>query len=132
MKTIFELGDNVFDYQFGWGEIVEITEDGLFCNEVNFGHNSLRYTTDGRLLLESAPTLSFTEYTIKGFSQERPELLPEKGDVVWVRGCESEEWTIAYFIEKQDNCYLINLFNPHNEGQAIWYNFLTTINPYKK
>jgi hypothetical protein len=132
MKTIFELGDKVFDYQFGWGEVVEITEDGLFRNEVNFCDNSLRYTTDGRLLLESAPTLSFTEYTLNGFSQERPETLPEKGDVIWVRDREDENWEVAHFIEKQDNCYLVNPNNPFEDTLGVCYKFLTSVNPYKK
>jgi hypothetical protein len=132
MKTIFKPNDKVFDYNFGWGEVLRIKDDGSlyvkFRNKYYF-----IYESSGKFSpFYINPTLSFTEYTIKGFSQERPETLPEKGDVVWVRDCESEEWTIAYFIEKQDNCYLINLFNPHNEGHEICYKFLKTQNPYKK
>ena len=133
MKTIFEVGDKVFDYQFGWGKVKGIDNSSLFCVTVDFGDDSLRYTTDGRLLSESAPTLSFTEYTLKGFSQERPELLPEKGDVVWGRDRKDETWEVCHFVEKQDNCFLVSFDNPFDdEGNTICYNFLTTVNPYKK
>jgi hypothetical protein len=138
MKTIFQVSDKVFDHLYGWGQVLSVKsmEGAAPITQVAFTSQMdiMYYHHNGALISipNSNPTLSFTEYTLKGFSQERHETLPEKGDVVWVRDCESEEWTIAYFIEKQDNCYLINLFNPHNEGHEICYKFLTTVNPHKK
>jgi hypothetical protein len=134
MKTIFEVGDRVYDAHYGWGTITVIYQKILYPITVEFTFESIMYLNDGRRQATEKVSLSFVEYDFVngGFSQKRPESLPEKGDVVWVRDCESEEWTIAYFIEKQDNCYLINLFNPHNEGHEICYKFLTTVNPHKK
>jgi hypothetical protein len=134
MKTIFKVGDKVFDLNFGWGEVVAISESDhplrVIYDSIGLGYF---YSKDGKFRDKCIlPSLSFTEYSLNGFSQERPEQLPEKGDVVWARDSEKEEWTIAYFIEKQDNSYLVNLYNPHNRGHAICYNFLTAVNPYKK
>jgi hypothetical protein len=134
MKTIFKVGDRVYDAHYGWGTITVIYQKILYPITVEFTFESIMYLNDGRRQATEKVSLSFVEYDFVngGFSQKRPEMLPEKGDVVWVRDCESEEWTIAYFIEKQDNCYLINLFNPHNEGHEICYKYLTIVNPYKK
>jgi hypothetical protein len=135
MKTIFQLGDKVFDYQFGWGEVVEISETDhpirVIYDSIGLGYF---YSKDGKFRDKCIfPTLSFTEYTLKGFSQERPEFLPEKGDVVWVRDCESEEWDVCYFVEKQANCFLVSFDDPFDdEGDTLCYKFITTVNPYKK
>jgi hypothetical protein len=131
MKTIFELGDKVFDHKFGWGKVKEINSSSLFCVVVDFINFEKIYLENGSLFLEQNPSLSFTEYTLKGFSQERPESLPERGDVVWVRNFEIDPWEVAHFIEKQDHFYLVNPNNPYNES-GVCYRFLTTVNPYKK
>jgi histidinol-phosphate/aromatic aminotransferase/cobyric acid decarboxylase-like protein len=132
MKTIFKVGDKVFDYQFGWGEVVAISGTDhpirVIYDSIESGYF---YSKDGEFRDKCInPTLSFTEYTLKGFSQERPEL-PEKGDVVWVRNFEIDPWEVAHFIEKQDHFYLVNPNNPYNES-GVCYRFLTTVNPYKK
>jgi hypothetical protein len=71
---IFKVGDRVFDAAFGWGEVTGYETNSSFPVGVFFDigeHDS--YTRDGRLTENSIPTLSFTEYTLEGFSQERPE-----------------------------------------------------------
>jgi hypothetical protein len=134
MKTIFQVGDKVFDYKYGWGVVHKINqkEDCPVCVEYQYQFAS--YLNEGCENIDVLkPSLSFTEYTLKGFSQERPETLPERGDVVWVRDCESEEWDVCYFVEKQDNCFLVSFDDPFDdEGDTICYKFLTTVNPYKK
>ena len=78
MKTIFKVGDRVFDHRFGWGEVTYIytikkVKDvyNSFDCEVKFDKYKDKkpfiYTTHGALT-----ALSFTEYTLQGFSQERP------------------------------------------------------------
>ena len=77
MKTIFKVGDRVFDIRFGWGTVKHIEEDEnsyfpisvLFDNDkfqnnklYEVEHNDKTYTN----------LLSFTEYTLQGFSQRRP------------------------------------------------------------
>ena len=97
-ELVFKKGDRVFDYRYGWGKIVhmDFTE---FPIGVQFDVRGTQcgvstYTEDGRWNRISLPTLSFTEYTLEGFSQERPEKLPNKGDVVWVRDHEKDFWII--------------------------------------
>ncbi len=135
METIFKVGDKVFDYQFGWGEVVEISETDhpirVIYDSIGLGYF---YSKDGKFRHKCIfPTLSFTEYTLNGFSQERPEQLPEKGDVVWVRDSGFDPWELCYFVEKQDNCFLVSFDDPFDdEGDTLCYKFFTTVNPYKK
>lgn len=69
---MFKVGDKVFDYQYGWGVVEEIWEDITYPVDVNFERSVNTYTSDGRELEDNHPSLSFTEYTLEGFSQERP------------------------------------------------------------
>jgi len=93
-KQIFKKGDKVFDYVDGWGEVIE-TNNVEFENyplRVKFGEIIIRiYTFDGRIHEDSPQTLSFTEYTLDGFSQERPIELPEIGERVMVSD-DNEIW----------------------------------------
>jgi len=100
MKTPFKVGDPVYCIIRGWGKVKSIVgEDEEFPVVVNFGKDEFEfgtYTLDGRYFLESEPTLSFTEYTLKGFSQERPIELPEVGEEIVVSNNELI-WSIAFF-----------------------------------
>jgi hypothetical protein len=84
---IFKKGDKVYDHAYGWGEVCEHSIGELsLC--VDFEDVEIGYHSKGCLEIGFKPTLSFTEYTLDGFSQERPkEPLPFKvGDVVYVYG----------------------------------------------
>ncbi len=74
-KTIFKEGDKVFDILHGWG-VVSCIRKRFKINEfpicVAFDNNMACYMTNGALHRNYPPTLSFTEYTLNGFSQERP------------------------------------------------------------
>lgn len=72
MKTIFKVGDRVFDYQHGWGEVYGVNLESDYAVYVKFDKTKIMYTNDGYRYSSSHPTLSFTEYTLEGFSQERP------------------------------------------------------------
>lgn len=75
MKTIFKVGDRVFDFLHGWGEVKEIQKDGTHVIKVDFDNYSSNYTRDGKdYHTDLSPILSFTEYNLidGGFSQERP------------------------------------------------------------
>ena len=81
----FKKGDKVYDAQFGWGEVVDVLiEDTIhYPVLVDFSSTQESFKLDGRFYNKSQPTLSFTEYTLQGFSQQRP--LPFKvGDVVYL------------------------------------------------
>ena len=84
MKTIFKVGDRVFDIRYGWGEVVEIDKDEntTYPVFVNFNNFIERYTLNGLdKKINETPILSFTEYTLQGFSQERPKKEPEIGSL---------------------------------------------------
>jgi hypothetical protein len=135
METIFKEGDRVFDIKYGWGVVSSVnirTRDWPI--EVLFdGEEELtdQYSFDGRAFLNYPPTLSFTEYTLNGFSQERPEPLPKKGQIVWVRDWEGQSWSIAHYVQKSKDGYYVTHRDPlsiHLNGST--YRYLTTKNPY--
>lgn len=71
-KSIFKVGDKVYDIRFGWGEVLSITMQETYSVNVDFNGQEETYTPLGRYLVEHIqPLLSFTEYTLQGFSQER-------------------------------------------------------------
>jgi hypothetical protein len=132
METIFKVGDKVFDYTCGWGEVnrVDFNVESFWPVGVIFeSENTEAYTFDGRYYSTQAKTLSFTEYTLKGFSQERPEELPNKGDIVWVRDEFPSEWIIGHFVRKSGDKYYVSLDNKTSNG---WGCEMTTINPHAK
>ena len=76
-KQTFEKGDRVFDIRFGWGTVVDDNSGQIYAVGVQFDKDDSQevifYTGDGkRNLGEEFPLLSFMEYTLQGFTQERP------------------------------------------------------------
>ena len=66
MKTIFKVGDKVFDYNYGWGEVAKF--DDFYFLVVKFKDRNVGYEPNGCRPSSHLPTLSFTEYTLEGFS----------------------------------------------------------------
>lgn len=132
METIFKKGDKVFCYMFGgWGEVIE-EYDNAKAIHCSFSDGNVYLTKDGRYLhLKGMPSiLSFTEYTLEGFSQERPEELPKKGDIVWIRREFPSEWAIGYFLKKENDKYWVSS-NPNTSYVSNYGIEITTINPFK-
>lgn len=135
MEQIFKKGDKVFCYNFGgWGDVIEEREDKYtpFTIRCSFPIGNASFTYDGRFNKDAPPILSFTEYTLEGFSHERPEELPKKGDVVWVRDSKDHNWTISIFLEynpeEKEGPYVVS---PNFiEGDHECWKLLTTKNPY--
>ena len=75
--SIFKVGDRVYDIRFGWGTVKHIQEDVssyfpvnvLFDNDKSQNLKFYSYELDGEKYIN---LLSFTEYTLQGFSQRRP------------------------------------------------------------
>jgi hypothetical protein len=130
----FKEGDNVFHAAYGWGKVMSIDEeDKLECPvEVEFYNWGCEtFTDDGRTMPGYPMVLSFTAYTLEGFSQERPEELPTKGQIVWVRDWEGQSWFIAHYVQKSKDGYYVTHGDPlsiHLNGST--YRYLTTKNPY--
>jgi hypothetical protein len=121
-KTIFKLKDVVYVTSFGWGIVIDAgcsTLEGWVGIETN----------SGRIIHVDTYLVSFTEYTLDGFSQDRPEDLPNEGDIVWVKDEDDEFWQIGHFYKKVDNRYLISSGRPG--GWSIMGTKMTTTNPYK-
>jgi hypothetical protein len=135
MKTVFKVGDKVYDARYGWGKVTDISFSTKYPIEVAFdkcnGYNDY-YTYAGldHDLDSLTPLLSFTEYTLQGFSQERPEILPERGQIVWVRSNENSDWYCAQFMCKEGGTYRVSRGNPFNKANKSHFRFLTTENPY--
>lgn len=95
MKTIFKKGDKVFDIRYGWGEVTHLDREDVrveFSRDYNW-YNELDFKL-----------LSFTEYTLEGFSQERPCEFKD-GDPVWVREFDCDNWLPRVFKEYRDGIF---------------------------
>lgn len=76
-KQIFKKGDRVFDIRFGWGTVIDNNRCLLYPIGIQFDRDDSQevivYTNDGiSNISEEFSLLSFTEYTLQGFTQERP------------------------------------------------------------
>lgn len=135
-KTIFKVGDKVFDAQYGCGIVTDT--DSLRLNmlklpiKVKFDNEVCFYTLDGKdMFTKPKSVLSFTEYDFVngGFSQKRPMEVPKKGAICWVRDNEKDTWGIRHFIGMIGSKFIASQCN--NEDRQISWNYLTTINPYE-
>lgn len=126
MEDVFKVGDRVFHIQNGWGTIVYSPRDEYYL--VDFDDNSTQFWYSK----SNNKVLSFTEYTLEGFSQERPEELPKKGDIVWVRDREYDNWMITYFmrIGNGELKYGTNPRKSDDSAHTYYYRYLRTTNPY--
>jgi len=134
MDTIFKKNDRVYCHIYGWGTITKISR-GYYPIGIEFDCNVINaYTKDGRITDSGKPSLSFTEYKLDGFSQERPENLPKLGEVVWVRDRDNEDWIVRHFLRKIEVKYLAIEDNPETyifSEYDLW-DKMTTENPYMK
>jgi hypothetical protein len=120
METIFKEGDRVYFHVYGWGKIFDI--------DVNVGVKFENLESYKYFNIELLKALSFTEYTLEGFSQERPEELPKKGQIVWGRDEDYQSWHIYHFSHKtEDGIYHLSSDNKRNMYQLKQ---ITTENPY--
>ena len=108
MKEIFKVGDRVFHYTYGWGEVTSHEEDKIIT--VKFSDDTITFI-DGKLL-------SFTEYTLQGFSQERPIELPEVGELCLVRDYEDDTWLVREFAEYRHGLFICQAV--HGKGEVEW------------
>ena len=70
MKNNFKVKDRVFHIHYGWGNIVIVHNE----NSVD-----VEFDNSFGLCLIDCKLLSFTKYTLQGFTQERP-FTPEVGE----------------------------------------------------
>ena len=96
-KEIFKVGDTVYHWEHGKGEVQNIYEYGN-CIVVEFDRVRASFTADGRCSNGQEPCLSFTPYDLVngGFSQERPLPDIEVDTLVYVRYA-GGEWRMRFF-----------------------------------
>src|SRR5690606_18672981 len=92
-KEIFKVGDTVYHYEHGKGQVIRIEENKPYPVIVGFDGVEVSFTKEGKLLVGYPPTLSFTpyEFICEGFSQERPLPDIEVDTLVYVR-CMGGDW----------------------------------------
>jgi hypothetical protein len=95
---MFKVGDKVYNLQHSWGEVTIIDTEQAYPIIVCFDNNEMySFTKEGRVnSWDKTPTLSFTEYTLEGFSQEKPIELPKVGEEVMVSD-DGMTWRLAIF-----------------------------------
>ena len=86
-KEIFKVGDKVFHIEYDWGVIENINGSYYY---ITFGTYGTRIHCEHNIL-------SFTEYTLQGFSQERPIILPEVGELCLMKDYDSQTWKAVEF-----------------------------------
>jgi len=120
-QQIFKEGDRVYFHVYGWGKIFDID----FNVGVKFENvESYKYFN-----IELLKALSFTEYTLNGFSQERPEELPKKGQIVWGRDEDYQSWHIYHFSHKtEEGLYALS---SDNKKSIYYLKQITTKNPFE-
>ena len=130
MKTdnIFKEGDKVYHFLYGWGKVVKLlNNNNQFWVRVQFDKQKIGFEDNFR----DGFLLSFTEYTLEGFSQERIEELLNEGDIVWVRNEHPGNWAIGHFYKKLDDYYYVSNY----VGEKDWSKRgleITNKNPYEK
>jgi len=106
-EPIFKVGDKVFSIEYGWGKVdsMRISDDDNGIGVVL--DNGIVVHWDNGVISSSqfdhANNLySFTEYTLQGFSQERPEPEIKKDTLVYVRDQAIDEWKMMHYSHKRN------------------------------
>lgn len=126
---------NLTDWQNG--EPV-VTRDGRKVSELHYFQTALfdKYNVlavvDGNIEAFTIEGKFYSDCDKSSFDlfHPDPEVLPNIGDIVWVRNNENEDWICAQFMWKVDGYYRAAICNPFKESNGVNYKFLTTINPY--
>jgi len=137
-ETVFEVGMTVYcafsgDERASEGKVVEIDYKDDYPIKCIFGENFFSFTLNGKYSKSHyRPTLSTTPYTVKleGFSQEKQYNL-EKGQIVWVRDCESEPWVITYFIKVLKSGHFLCSDCCNEADYTVHWKYLTPFSPYE-
>jgi len=104
METLFKKGDKVFHICYGWGEVTKVNDAETYAVAVQFYKNDdcedseELFTIDGKEYTDDLTSiLSFTEYTLQGFTQKKPIVLPEIGELCLVKDFKDKMWKARNF-----------------------------------
>lgn len=125
MENIFKENDRVFHISHGWGNIISLGDKSL-----NVKFANVKFDNDVKPFFGiRVDLLSFTEYSLWDFSQDCSQLIPEAGQVVWVRDEDDDEWVITHFVKMGGAYYCTYDGNPFLKTYNTW-RYLTIKNPY--
>lgn len=131
--SIFKEGDKVFDIRFGWGKVIDYEYDDTYPLEVQFEDTREAYTYNGILnATETVSLLSLKEYSLEGFSQERPLPKINKGDLVYVKTGDMGHWFMRFFSHYGDDGSIYVFVGQKKEGNVIQVGELSIENPFKE
>lgn len=124
-KQTFEKGDRVFDYLKGWGEIVHTYSDNWEEVDDNYTVCVVKFESSEELehftKYLATKTLSFTEYTLQGFSQRRPIDYDEKCIGKWGKFWNKDTNDIV--IDKLIDYYGDYVYDPFESRFTHYQNF---------
>ena len=129
-KTKFKKGDIVY-WQELKGEVIEI-DSSSYPIRVEFTNRLVdTFTKDGRIFEDTPQILSYTPYTLNGFTQNE---MIEKDTLVWVRDASNHIWQQMFYSHFQDSVH--HCFRNQKTSKEIsetnsWY-YLETTNPLIK
>lgn len=95
---MFKVGDKVFHLSYGWGKILDLLSRDEWV-KIKFKDNTYSFI--------GYDYISFTEYTLQGFRQERPIELPEVGELCLVRDSDAETWKVRSFLFESGGAFYI-------------------------
>ena len=129
-KQIFKVGDRVFHISYGWG-VVKSIDTGNFPVLVSFeveGYDDyvISFSKCGFETSEDkTPLLSFTEYTLQGFSQERPIELPKVGELCLVKDYNEDTWLVREFSGYENGLFLCRAV--YEQGSWVEWKYMKRI-----
>lgn len=114
----FQVGDKIFHHVYGWQLVKHVSESGNLI------------TKEGNVL--SPSFCSFTEYTLQGFSQERPKPEIKEGQLIYVKSNEGGEWLMRYFSHWENDDNVLCFENQMKSGNVIWWPEYSLTNPLEE
>jgi hypothetical protein len=128
-KTIFKVGDRVWDFRYGWGVVEENNDDQHFPVFVRFDDGEgCAFTLDGRFDTDQNRTLFFAEIPIPKEALERPRLDLKVDDRVLVRNGDGGEWLKHHFAGWPDGVGIRTFESGKTSWTTTW---IGTWNEYK-
>lgn len=117
----FKVGQNVDCLLFGKGIIEAIDNDYDCTIMVHFGNEDAHYyTREGKYHADGRVTLTTGTWNIE---EILPEPKFEKGQPVWVRDEDGQEWRLRYYKLKENNKHF-TYSEQKKSGRGIHYNFI--------
>lgn len=131
METKFKKGDIVYWQQLQ-GKVTDIYSYDPFPIIVKFTNSLVDdFTNDGRIFEDAPPVLSYTPYTLNGFTQNS---VIEKDTLVWVRYSENNFWEQRFYSHFKDGkhyCFSDQETSKETNLTTYW-DYLETENPLLK